>query len=126
MADTSERIFIKDWKNDFPIIYHREIRKPTVQSATGDWDLIESLADGKRFFLVVDASVLSPPSAEVRSVVNSRYEEMKNQILFIYIFIGKNFLLKIALKFLLASAKAENTKVVNSIKDALDLIQEDS
>lgn len=77
MADTSERIYVKGWKNTIPIIYFREMHKPTVQSAQGDWDLIEPLADGKPFLLIADASFISPPSAEVRSVVHSRYQKMK-------------------------------------------------
>lgn len=123
VSEITTRVKVIGWKNDVPIIYLKEFEKQTTETTSLLWDHLEYLANNKPFYLIVDVSQSSLPSAELRSFVNQRFDKIRDLVLFIYVFVGDNFLFKITLKFLAASAKTKKIKLIKDINQGLEIIE---
>lgn len=121
--EINSRVKIIGSKNDIPIIYLKEFEQQTIEKTRLLWDRLDYLANNNPFYLIADLSTSAIPSSEVRFYVNQRHDAIRHLLLFVYIFIGSNFLFKITAKFMAASARVKNFKVINDIQHGLDLIK---
>ena len=121
--EPSELVEIIDWHKEQPIVLFKETADPTIESIQESWQLLRNLTKGKQFHIIADLSKVSPPPAFVRKGIKRQYLKVKPDILSTQMFIGKNGLLKIALKFLAASMGLKNFEMTNSIESAVERIK---
>lgn len=118
----SENIYIVDTHNEIPIVLFKELDKTTVESVDFHWDYITEITNGKAFYLIVDLSEATPPSAEVRFALKKRYMDIMDSIIYTNVVVGKNFLLKIVVRLVAATIGAENYNITSNIKLAIENI----
>lgn len=118
----SENIYIVDTHNEIPIILFKELDKTTPESVELHWDYITEIANGKAFYLIIDLSEATPPSAEVRFALKKRYTEIKDLVIYTNVVVGNNFLLKIVTRFVAAIIGAKNYNITSNIKLAMENI----
>lgn len=114
---------IIDWHQGTPIILFKEIAEPNQKSIRESWKKARDLTKDQPFHIIADISNVKPPNAEVRALLKQEYLNIQHQILTTQMYVGKNFLIKIALKFLSASIGIENFFVSNSVEDAVKKIK---
>ncbi len=117
-TNPKHKIKIIGSKNEKPIIFYEEVKKPSIETSLLSWDYIREITDGKPFYLIIDVSQTNPPNAELRAFMKRRYAESKDEVLFSYVIIGKNWLYKAAFKFLAASVGIKCVDVVKNIDQA--------
>lgn len=117
-TDPKHRIKIIGSKNEKPVIFYEEVKKPSIETSLLSWDYITEITDGKPFYLIIDVSQSDTPNAELRAFMKRRYEESKDEVLFSYVIIGKNWLYKAAFKFLAASVGIKCIDIVKNIEQA--------
>lgn len=126
IAEVKSRVKIIGWKEGVPIILLKELKQQSAQTTELLWDQAEYIANSKSFYLIVDVSISSPPSGKVRSAVIKKYENLRSLILFIYVYVGKNFLLKVTLKFIVAAYPTKDVQLIKDIQQGLDFIKNKS
>ena len=119
-----EIVRILDWHEGAPILLFNEIAEPNQKSIKESWQQARDLAKNKPFHIIADISDVKPPSAEVRAAIKKEYMKLKPQILSTQMYIGKNFLIKIAWKFLAASTGLENFSLAKSVEEAVVKIKD--
>ena len=102
---------IIDWHHGTPIILFTEVPEPDDETIRQSWDLAHKLTENKPFHVIADISNVKPPSAELRAAIKEEYLKLKPQILSTQMYIGENFLLKIALQFFAASMGLKNFSI---------------
>jgi len=98
-----EIVRIIDWHEGVPIVLFTEVAEPNQKSIKESWQQARDLAKNGPIHIIADISHVKPPSAEVRAAIKKEYMKLKPQMLSNQMYVGKNFLIKIALKFLAAS-----------------------
>lgn len=117
-----ENIYIVDTHNEIPIVLFKELDKTTAESVDLHWDYITEIANGKAFYLIVDLSEATPPSAEVRFALKKRYMDIMDSIIYTNVVVGKNFLLKIVVRLVAATIGAKDYNITSNIKLAIENI----
>jgi len=100
---------------NIPIVLYQEIYNPSIESIDLFFDYVEHLTNKNKFYFIVDLSLAKPPNAEIRALLKSRYKMLEENIISTHVYIGTNFLLKIAVKFLAASVGINEFKISKSI-----------
>jgi len=110
MMNNVDHIYILEDLNAFThmVIYFEENVTPTPEQVNRDFEIIREMAANEEFFLVVDLSRTNPPSIEVRKTLKRNFNSLKDQLLKVFIFTGKNKFMNIAAKFVFSSAGIKN------------------
>lgn len=119
----SDYVKIIDWHKEVPILLVKEVPKPSVESVENNWTYMQQLTEGKQFHMISDISKAPPPSGKVRVAVKEVFQEMEPYLASSQVYVGKNFLLQIALKFISASMGMKQFNVVKSIEVAVEKIK---
>ena len=90
------------------------------------FDYLDNLNQGRKFHIIIDLSETKPPSADVRSELRGRFKLLSTSVLSYKVYVGKNVLLKIAVKFVGASIGLENFTVHSSVESAKLAIQNEA
>ena len=106
-------------KSNKLIVFYKEAKDPERNQVNTYFDYVEELVDGKKFHLIIDLSECNAPSAEVRHELRKRFKAIESLAESYSIYIGKNILLRIAVKFIGASLGLKNFKKYNSINKAI-------
>ena len=125
MNTDQKKVKIIGWKKNIPIIYLKEYENQTVETTNLLWDEVEILANEQPFYLIADVSNSAPPSGEVRRLVLERYNQIVDNIVCIYAYVGKKTLLRIAVKFMINAARSKKVQFIRDIQDGLDRIESD-
>ena len=118
-----ENVYIIEHINDIPIIIYKEIQNTTIDDIEYFFNYLNKISNNKKFNLIIDLSAASPPNAELRAYIKSRFDKINHLIISVNIFVGSNFLLKIAAKFIGASIGFKNLNIHSSIDKALYYIK---
>lgn len=108
--------------SSYKTIVYKEAPITSVNQIDDFFDYLEELSANQNFHIIIDLSDTNLPSAEVRSTLKNRFEKLNNKIMSYHVYIGPNFLLKIAVRYVGASLGLRDFKVHNSIENALDYI----
>lgn len=119
----SDYIEIIDWHNEVPIVLVTEVPKPTIESVKNNWLFLSNLTQGKSFHMITDISKAPPPNAQVRVAVKETFKDMEPYLASNQVYVGSNYLLQIALKFIAASMGMKNFNVTKSIESAIQKIK---
>ena len=114
-----DHIYILDEHQGIPIVYFKELEFTTEESVKTHFDYIAELADGNPFYLIVDPSESKPPGVKARAVLKKRYNELRNDIVFLFVIINKNFLVRVAVQFMAKAVGGKNYKFTKNIEEAL-------
>lgn len=115
-------IYIAKTHQNIPIIIYQELKSPSIESINLFFDYVEKLTNKNKFYFIVDLSHAEPPNAEIRALLKNRYKMLEDYIITTHVYIGTNFLLKIAVKFLAASIGIHEFKISKSIPTSIELI----
>ena len=117
-----DHVYIHKSTSDHLIIVHTEALQTSVNQIDEYFDRVIELSDGRNFHMVADISDTNLPNPEVREAIKLRFSQINDQIISHHTFIGKNRLLRIALKFVSHAVGLPKTKPVSSIEEAFKKI----
>ncbi|NRA12317.1 MAG: hypothetical protein HRT57_10220, partial [Crocinitomicaceae bacterium] len=106
------------------IIIYIEAAQTTVNQTNEFFDHLKKLVIGRSFHMVVDLTGTGLPKTGGYAI-NVNMKDVKEQILSHHAYIGKNVLMKVALKFVASAIGLQKTKAVNSIDHAIKLIKDE-
>lgn len=119
----SENIYILENNTNKPlIVYFREPKKTNLNTVNQNFDYLTKITKKEPFHIIIDLSNTTPPSAEVRNEIKHRFKSLKDQVISYNVYLGKNTLLKIAVKFVGVSLGLQNLNVVSSTEEAISSI----
>ena len=118
MNDLNNDIFFLPTKNQERIIVYIEAEIQSKEQINIYFDYLENLANKQPFHYIIDLSNAGFPSTEVRNQVKLRLKLLLHLTLSYSVYVGKNILMKVAIKFVGASIGLNKFKVFNSIEDA--------
>ena len=122
MIALDERIYISGKSNDAYIIVYIEQKKVTANHIDESFDYLIKIIDDKNLHVIFDLTQATPPNAEVRDRLRQRLNLLEDRILSYSIVTGKNYLIKVAVKFVAASIGINNMSSYASIADAKQAI----
>jgi len=105
------------------ILVFKEAKKTSLSQSTMYFNKVKTIVGKKPFHYIVDISETEIPCVEVRNYIKYELQKLDAQIISYNIFLGNNFLQKIALKFIGASTGLKNHKSFDSIQDAILYIE---
>ena len=126
MKNLKNQIKIIETFNGYPIILYREAKEPNRKQINNYFDFLTELIMDKQFHIIIDLTEAKPPNADVRNAVKNRFLQLEDYILSYQVYVGSNFLLKIAVKFIGSSMGINNFKLVSTIEEAIDNISDES
>lgn len=115
-------IYVVKTQQNIPIVLYQEIKSPSIESINLFFDYVEKLTNKNKFYFIIDLSHSEPPNAEIRASLKSQYKRFEDYIITTHVYIGTNFLLKIAVRFLAASIGVPQFKISKSIPTSIELI----
>ena len=115
-------IYVVKTQQNIPIVLYQEIKSPSIESINLFFDYVEKLTNKNKFYFIFDLSHAEPPNAEIRALLKDRYKSLEDYLIETHVYVGTNFLLKIAVKFLAASVGVRNFKISKSIPASIELI----
>ncbi|MBG15576.1 MAG: hypothetical protein CL853_04400 [Crocinitomicaceae bacterium] len=118
------QIYIASESSKDLVIVFKESKKTSTSQVNEYFDYLDSISQNNNFHLIMDLSDTSPPTAEIRAVLRDRFKAMESRIISYHVYVGKNFLLKVAVKFVGASIGLGSFKLHNSIDQAKKYIDE--
>ena len=107
---------------NIPIVLYQEISNPSIESINLFFDYLEKLTNKNKFYFIVDLSDPEPPNAKIRALLKYRYKRLEDYVIITHVYIGTNFLLKVAVKFLAASIGIHEFKISKSIPTSIESI----
>jgi hypothetical protein len=106
------------------ILVHKENKTTTVELINSCFDQFENLSGGENFHLIVDLSDAKPPLLEIRHLIKLRYKKIEPLIRSLNIYVGSNWLIRIAVQFVTPIlAKKGKVKVCKSVAHAVSEIK---
>ena len=123
MSNTNNDVYIVSSDLEDLILVFKEAKKTTLSQSTIYFNKVKAIVGEKPFHYIVDISETETPCVEVRNYIKHELQKLDTQIISYNIFLGNNFLQKIALKFIGASTGLKNHKSFDSIQDAILYIE---
>ncbi len=120
-----DHIYTYDSSPNHLIIIYTEALKTSVNQINEYFDRVTELSEGRNFHMVADISNTNLPNAEVREAIKHRFKKINDQIISHHTYIGKNPLLRIALKFVSHAIGLPKTKPVASMEEAFKKIHDE-
>ena len=118
MIGVKESVFILEKLDDADIIVFIREKNITHTQINEHFDYLIQISSGKKFHLIVDLTQAPLPDAEMRSLIKVRFKLLKDSILSYRMVVGKNYLIKVAIKFVAASVGLANMTAYESIINA--------
>lgn len=122
----TDHIYIHEPIDKHLILVYIEAPKTSVNQINEYFDRIDELTDGRLFHMVADLSNTNLPDPGVREAIKSRFLLIENQIISHQSYIGKNPLMRIALKFVSSAIGLTDTRSAKSLDHAFKRIQDEN
>lgn len=118
-----DHIYIHESTPDYRIIVYREALQTSVNQINEYFDRVIEIAGGSKFHMVADISNTNLPNVEVRLAIKERFCQIDHQIISHHTYVGKNPLLRVALKFVSHSVGLPKTVPIKSMEEAFNIIR---
>lgn len=118
LFDPGDFIQVIGDNNNYLIVIYKEAPQTSVAQINLFFDYVYEVTAGRDFHFIVDLSETNPPNAEIRNAIKSRIKPMEKNVISYNLYVGRNILLKIAVKFVGASVGLQKFNVFNSIDEA--------
>lgn len=106
------------------IVAIREVGAPTLRHVEAMFDRISEVTRGlERFPLLVDLTEASRPTAELRAALRGRLRLEESRLSHVAIFTGENFLVSIAVQFVMRGQHVRSFSVHRTREQALEAIR---
>lgn len=84
------------------------------------WEKINEITKGKdKFYLIIDLTEASPPSAKIRKYLKKKFSDSINKLPHVSVFTESNFMLNVAAKFVLSGIGFSSYSVHKTLEEAL-------
>jgi len=124
MHNIHKNIRLLETNADIPVVLYKEAKKNSIAQITEYFSYLNKLIVNRKFHYIIDLSDTNPPNTETRILLKKKLQELDPLIASYSIIIGRNFLLKIALKFVGSSIGLIKFNTYKSVEDAVKSIED--
>lgn len=101
------------------IIYYKEPYATSIEQLDSNFAKIHKLGKALgKYFLIVDLTLASRPTAEIRQHIFKKFGLIKSNVLHVAIFTEKNILLNMAATFVMKRTKLQSFSIHKKLKEA--------
>ncbi|MEQ9403355.1 MAG: hypothetical protein RIM99_07220 [Cyclobacteriaceae bacterium] len=122
MKETKSRLhldLIWVYDNDKRIIFYREPETTTKNQLDHNFQEIKKMTRSfEDFFMILDLTVAKRPNAEIRQYILEKFELVKNKLSHVAVVTGKNFIINMAVTFILRKSKLKSYSIQKTLAEA--------
>lgn len=106
------------------VVHYKELKVMTPESIDMMWDIVGQLtAKHQSYYMLVDLSDTTPPTAMLRSLLKKRMVEHQQKLKFAAMYTQKNILINLSIKFLMGGKNMFPNAVFNTRAQAMTAIE---